>query len=269
MRKDVPVVPVVRLQGTIGIGAPLRPALTLGAVADALDRAFAVRDAKEIALVINSPGGSPVQSHLLYKRIRALAQEKDLPVTAFVEDVAASGGYMLACAADSIVADPSSIIGSIGVVSASFGFDRALEKLGVERRVHTVGERKSMLDPFLPERPDDVKRLQAVQKNVHRNFVALVRERRGAMLQGSERTLFSGEFWLGERALELGLIDGLGDLRNTLRARYGDAVEIRLVGGPKPFALRRVFGTEGVRWSPSEDMVSTIEARALGSRYGL
>src|SRR5262245_54020016 len=177
-RTDVPVVPVVRLTGAIGFSTPLKPGLTLAGSARSLERAFAYRRAKAVALLINSPGGSAVQSHLIYKRIRALAEEKTLPVIAFVEDVAASGGYMIACAADEIVADLSSIVGSIGVVGGSFGFPKLLDKIGVERRVYTSGERKVMLDPFLPENPDDVARLKAIQAEIHELFIALVKERR-------------------------------------------------------------------------------------------
>src|SRR5262247_4197296 len=178
-RADIPVVPVVRLTGVIGFSTPLKPGLTLAGSARSLERAFAYRRAKAVALLINSPGGSAVQSHLIYKRIRALAEEKTLPVIAFVEDVAASGGYMIACAADEIVADLSSIVGSIGVVGGSFGFHRLLERIGVERRLYTSGEHKAMLDPFLPERPDDVERLKSIQREVHEMFIALVRESRG------------------------------------------------------------------------------------------
>jgi len=271
LRSRRPVVPVVRLQGTIGIGMPLRPALTISGIADALDRAFSVRNAAEVALIINSPGGSPVQSHLIYRRIRMLADEHGVEVTAFVEDAAASGGYMLACAADRIIADPSSIVGSIGVVSASFGFERLIDKIGVERRLHTSGGRKSMLDPFLPEKPDDVARLEAIQGDVHRSFIDLVRERRGRRLAGDEALLFSGEFWVGARALDLGLIDGLGDIRATLRARHGEDVRIRMIGGRRPFLARRLLGvgTDGVAPGLGAELVSALEARALWARLGL
>src|SRR5262247_2046839 len=178
-RVDIPVVPVVRLTGVIGFSTPLKPGLTLAGCARSLERAFAVRRARAVALLINSPGGSAVQSHLIFKRVRALAEEKQIPVIAFVEDVAASGGYMIACAADEIVADNSSTIGSIGVVGGSFGFHRLLDKVGVERRLYTAGEHKAMLDPFLPEKTEDVERLKAVQREIHDMFIALVKESRG------------------------------------------------------------------------------------------
>ena len=191
-RADRPVVPVVRLSGTIGFSTPLKPGLTLAGIARSLDRAFSTKRACAVALAINSPGGSAAQSHLIHTRIRALAAEHKRPVIAFVEDVAASGGYMIATAADEIVADASSIVGSIGVVSASFGFDRLIERIGVERRVHVAGEQKVMLDPFQPEKREDVARLKALQKDIHELFISLVKERRGKKLKGPEKALFSG-----------------------------------------------------------------------------
>ena len=185
-RSDIPIVPVVRLSGAIGISSPLKPGLTLASVARSLDRAFAMRNIRAVALSINSPGGAAAQSHLIYRRIRALADEKKIPVIAFVEDVAASGGYMIACAADEIICDPSSIVGSIGVVGGSFGFDKLIEKIGVERRLYTSGENKAMLDPFLPEKPEDVERLKAIQREIHESFIALVKARRGAKLDSRE-----------------------------------------------------------------------------------
>ena len=201
-RRDRPVVPVLRLAGVIGISSVLRPGLTLAGVARSLDRLFGVRNAAAVALVINSPGGSPAQSHLIFRRIRDLAQENSRKVIAFVEDAAASGGYMLACAADEIVADPSSVVGSIGVVGGSFGFDKLIAKIGVERRLYTSGEHKAMLDPFLPEDPDDVERLKHLQREIHDDFIALVKSRRAGKLNGPEESLFSGEYWTGRHALE-------------------------------------------------------------------
>ena len=231
------VVPVVRLSGVIGFSTPLRPGLTLASVARTLDRAFTTRRASAVALLINSPGGSPVQSHLIYRRIRALAAEHKRPVIAFAEDVAASGGYMIACAADEIVCDNSSIVGSIGVVGGSFGFGRLMEKLGIERRLYTSGERKAMLDPFLPEKPEDVERLKAVQREIHEDFIALVKESRGARLTGPENDLFSGEFWTGRKAVTLGIADAIGDMRTVLRQRFGDDVRTPLIA-----AERSLFG---------------------------
>ena len=199
------IVPVVRMSGVIGFSTPLKPGLSLATLARPLERAFRMRRATAVALLINSPGGSPVQSHLIYRRIRELAAEHKRPVIAFAEDVAASGGYMIACAADEIICDPSSIVGSIGVVGGSFGFAKLMEKLGIERRLYTSGEHKAMLDPFLPEKPEDVERLKAVQRDIHEDFIALVKGSRGARLSGSRKNLFSGEYWTGGKAIELRL----------------------------------------------------------------
>jgi len=271
MRPDLPVVPVVRLAGTIGVATPLKPGLMVATVSRTLERAFCVSGARAVALVINSPGGSPSQSHLIFRRIRALAEEKSLPVYAFIEDVGASGGYMLACAADEIVCDPYSIVGSIGVVGGTFGFVELMHKLGVERRVYTAGERKVMLDPFLPEKPEDVARIKAIQADMHDNFIALVKARRGARLGGSDETLFSGEFWTANRAIELGLADRIGDLRAAMRERYGAKVRLPLIEAERSFLGRRLSGVAGALSTEglADDFISAAEARALWSRYGL
>ena len=224
LRRGAAVVPVVRLSGLIGAATPLRPGMSLAGVARTLERAFAMKHAKAVALVINSPGGSPVQSRQIYLRIRQLAAEKKLPVLVFVEDVAASGGYMIACAGDEIFCDPSSILGSIGVVGGTFGFQELIKKIGVERRLYTAGAHKAMLDPFLPENPDDVARVKALQREIHAIFIALVKQSRGSRLKGNDNVLFSGEYWAGDSSVSLGLADAIGDLRSTLRARYGDKV---------------------------------------------
>src|SRR6185295_15691782 len=206
-----PVVPVVRLSGVIASGGLLgNRGLSIETVAPLLKRAFDTKGAKAVALTINSPGGSPAQSALIGQRIRLLAREKGVKVIAFVEDVAASGGYWLACAADEIIVDPNSIVGSIGVISAGFGFQDLIARFGVERRLHTSGERKSMLDPFRPETPEDVERLHRLQAEIHEGFKGWVRERRAGKLKGDDAMLFSGEFWTGRRGLDLGLVDGLG-----------------------------------------------------------
>jgi signal peptide peptidase SppA len=272
-RRGIPVVPVVRLSGVIGFSTPLRPGLTISSVARPLERAFTWRNAKAVALVINSPGGSAVQSHLIFRRIRQLAEENAKTVLCFVEDVAASGGYMIACATDEIICDASSIVGSIGVVGGSFGFTGLIEKLGIERRLYTAGERKATLDPFLPENPDDVARLKALQKEIHEGFIALVKERRGPALAGGP-DLFTGEYWAGGRAVALGLADRIGDLRSTLRARYGEDVATPLVVGERGWFGRAKSGV-GFSFDPfarpgfADEIVSAIEARALWARYGL
>jgi serine protease SohB len=273
-RADIPVVPVVRLSGVIGVVTPLRPGLMLSSTARSLERAFSIRNARAVALIVNSPGGSPAQSHLIFRRIRQLAAEKKLPVIAFVEDVGASGGYMLACAGDEIICDQFSIVGSIGVVGGSFGFPKLMEKLGVERRLYTAGERKVMLDPFLPEKPEDLKRIKAIQKDIHEHFIALVRERRGSKLKGSEKTLFSGEFWTAQMAIELGLADRIGDLRSILRERYGEKVRMPLISEGRGFFGRRIPGLgslEALMRQPglAADLLSALEERAVWGRYGL
>src|SRR2546421_1929017 len=216
-RGDIPVVPVVRLTGVIGFSTPLRPGLTLASVAKPLERAFAWPRARAVALLINSPGGSAAQSALVFQRIRQLAAEKERPVIAFVEDVAASGGYMIACAADEVFADPSSIVGSIGVIGASFGFTRLIEKIGIERRIYTSGVNKAMLDPFLPENPEHVARLKAIQEEIHTSFIDLVKSRRGGKVNGADENLFSGEYWAAQNGIEYGLVGRIGDLRSPLR----------------------------------------------------
>jgi signal peptide peptidase SppA len=272
-RADHPVIPVVRLAGVIGAALPFRPAgLSIAGCASALERAFSMPGAKGVALVVNSPGGSPVQSHLIFRRIRDLAEEKKVPVFVFVEDAAASGGYMLACAGDEIFADPSSIVGSIGVVSAGFGFDRLIERFGIERRVHTVGERKAMLDPFRPERPEDVERLKAIQHDVHETFVGLVKSRRAGRLPERD-DLFSGVIWTGREALEIGLVDGLGDLRSVMRTRFGDKVRLRLVPTAKPSLLARLLGRSDPFSTAAlvdpEAAIAALERRAAWARLGL
>ena len=267
-----PVVPVVRLSGVIASGGLLGSrGLNIESVAPLLKRAFETRHAQAVALSINSPGGSPVQSALIGQRIRLLAREKNLKVIAFVEDVAASGGYWLACAADEIVVDPSSIVGSIGVISAGFGFQDLLSRIGVERRVHTSGERKAMLDPFRPERPEDVERLLGLQAEIHDDFKAWVRERRAGRLKGEESKLFSGEFWTGRRGLELGLVDGLGELRATLQARYGQKVHLPIVVPRRRLLARLGLGSSlgGNLERLGPETLAAIEERQHWQRFGL
>jgi signal peptide peptidase SppA len=277
LRPGTAVVPVVRLSGLIGSVTPLRPGMSLAGVARTLERAFAVKNAKAVALLINSPGGSPVQSRQIYLRIRQLAAEKKLPVLVFVEDVAASGGYMIACAGDEIFCDPSSILGSIGVVGGSFGFQELIKRVGVERRLYTAGAHKAMLDPFLPENPDDVARVKALQREIHAIFIALVKQSRGSRLNGTDDVLFTGEYWAGETSVSLGLADAIGDLRSTLRARYGDKVLTPVIA-PATGLLAGLFGRksagagtlgelDGIGGLPDE-LISALESRAIWSRFG-
>lgn len=268
-------VPVIRLHGAIGINAPFRPGLSLALAAPLIERAFSI-EAPAIALSINSPGGSPVQSRLIHDRLRQLAGEKKREILVFVEDVAASGGYMLALAGDEIYADPSSIVGSIGVISAGFGFAEAIGRLGIERRVHTAGENKAILDPFRPEREQDVEHLKMLQGEVHEDFIALVRARRGDVLADTP-DLFSGLFWTGRTARNLGLVDGIGDMRSVLRARFGEDVRMRLVAPRQGLLGRRLglaaeaagAGSGAMGAGIAAGTLAAFEERALWARYGL
>jgi signal peptide peptidase SppA len=274
-----PIVPVLRFSGPIGIATPLRPGLGLSSTAGPIERAFSASKLPTVAIVVNSPGGSPVQSHLIFSRVRQLAQEKKKRVYVFCEDVAASGGYFLALAGDEIYADPSSVVGSIGVISAGFGFDKLIERYGVERRVHTSGKDKSILDPFRPERPDDVARLKDLQRDVHDVFISIVKERRAARLKGTDDELFNGAFWSAGKALDYGLIDGITDLRSKMQQLHGEKVRLRAVPMERGGLLSRFrrlpgfnagFAQDGIALPASltDDLVSTIEARALWSRFG-
>ena len=278
LRPGTAVVPVVRLSGLIGAVTPLRPGMSLAGVARTLERAFAMKHARAVALVINSPGGSPVQSRQIYLRIRQLAAEKKLPVLVFVEDVAASGGYMIACAGDEIFCDPSSILGSIGVVGGTFGFQELIKRVGIERRLYTAGEHKAMLDPFLPENPDDVARVKALQREIHAIFIALVKASRGDRLKGADDVLFTGEYWAGETSVSLGLADAIGDLRSTLRARYGDKVLTPVIAPPtgllsgllgrKSAGAGTLSSLGDVAGLPDE-LISALETRAIWAKFGL
>src|ERR1700675_1238428 len=277
LRRGTAVVPVVRLSGLIGAVTPLRPGMSLTGVAKTLERACATKNAKAVALMINSPGGSPVQSRQICLRIRQLAAEKQLPVLVFVEDVAASGGYVFACAGDEIFCDPSSILGSIGVVGGSFGFQELIKKAGIERRLYTAGEHKAMLDPFLPENPDDVSRVKALQREIHAIFIALVKGSRGSRLKGADDTLFTGEYWAGETSVTLGLADATGDLRSTLRARYGEKVLTPVIApasgmlagllGRKSAGAGTLASLEGLSGLPDE-LISALETRAIWAKFG-
>ncbi len=273
-RSDQTVIPVVRLQGSImSGGSQFRSNLNLASVASQLGKAFSDKKAPVVAICINSPGGSAVQARLIYKRIRDLAEEKDKKVIVFLEDVAASGGYMIACAGDEIIADPSSIVGSIGVISAGFGFVGLIDKLGIERRVYTAGQNKSVLDPFRPEKEEDVQHLKDLQLEVHETFKDLVKSRRGDKL-ADDPELFTGKFWSGVSGLGLGLVDGLGDLRSTLKARYGEKVKLKLITAPKGLFGRRTPGAAAGLDSEMlagafQQGLNVIEDRALWSRYGL
>ncbi len=268
-----PHVAVIRMSGVIGGGGfrPRGSAINMESMAGPIEQAFSMRGVKAVALVVNSPGGSPVQSSLIYKRVRALSAEKEVPVYAFAEDVAASGGYWLACAGEEIYADGNSVLGSIGVVSSGFGFTDLIAKIGVERRAHAQGEHKMMLDPFVPEKEDDVERLTVLQKDIHDSFKDLVRESRGDRLDtGKLDDIFSGSIWTGARARDLGLIDGIGDLRSVMRDKFGEDVKLRLVGGGKSW-LQRKIGLGDSRFGDgwAETALTAIEDRLLWSRFRL
>jgi signal peptide peptidase SppA len=278
-----PVVPVLRLTGTImPSGGPWAgPTLSLSNLAGPIEKAFTFSSLPSVAIVINSPGGSAAQSHLIFRRIRQLAAENNKRVYVFCEDIAASGGYFIAVAGDEVYADPSSIVGSIGVISSGFGFEKAIEKLGVERRVYTAGHSKNTLDPFLPENPADVERLKTLQQDVHDVFIGVVKERRGAVLKGSDSELFSGAFWSGAKAQEFGLIDGITDVRAKMRALHGPKVKLRLIPIGGGGLLSRLWRSPGYGGGhpgyggghsgliDPAAALSAIETRMLWSRFGL
>jgi signal peptide peptidase SppA len=273
-----PTVPVLRLSGAIGMMSPLRAGLSIASLAEPLQKAFEMSKTPSVALIVNSPGGSAVQSSLILKRIRALAEEKKKKVHVFCEDVVASGGYYIAVAGDEIYAEPSSIVGSIGVISSGFGFVDAIDKLGIQRRVYTAGRSKAILDPFLPEKADDIERLAALQRDAHDVFIGVVKERRAGRLNGPDGELFSGAFWSGKQALEFGLIDGISDIRTRMREVYGDKVRLKVVPIERGGLLSRLRRTPNLETlasavaqngSLTDDLLATLETRALWARYGL
>ncbi|MEM6381177.1 MAG: S49 family peptidase [Pseudomonadota bacterium] len=275
IRPKTPLVPVLRLSGVIGGGGRVNRGLSLAAVAGPLAKLFSF-DAPVVGIVINSPGGSPVQSRLIHDRIRKLAKEKEKDVVVMVEDVGASGGYMLACAGDEIICDDSSILGSIGVISASFGFDRVIERWGVDRRVYTAGEKKLSLDPFQPEKPDDIKRLKTIQKEIHDSFVGLVKARREGRIDPDDKQLFTGEFWAGKKAVELGLADRIDNLDATMKDRLGDKVKLvaiptqrRGFGALFRSQAARGFSAAALGDALIEGAIASIEDRAHWARFGL
>ena len=269
-RSNAVEIPVVRLQGMImEASSPLRQTLSLSSCANALEKAFSDKEAPAVAISLNSPGGSPVQSRLIYRRIRDLAEEKHKRVLVFVEDVAASGGYMIACAGDEIFADPSSVVGSIGVVSASFGFPELLKKIGVERRVYTAGKNKVSLDPFQPEKKADIDHLKALQLEIHETFINLVKDSRGSKL-ADDPNLFTGMFWTGKKGKELGLVDELSDLRSLIKQRYGHDAKMRLVSASRSLLGRKTPAiSAGLVSSAVDGLIQSAEERALWQRYGL
>jgi signal peptide peptidase SppA len=268
-RRRGPVVAVLRFEGVI-LPRLRRGAISLGTHNAAIERAFALKGLAAVAIVINSPGGSAAQSALICRRLRGLAADKGVPVLAFAEDVAASGGYWLALAGDEIFGAETSIFGSIGVISAGFGFPGLIERLGIERRLHTAGSHKSLLDPFLPEDPAETARLAGLQRDLHESFKEAVRQRRAGRIAAADESLFNGDVFTGRMALARGLIDGIGELHEVVRARFGDDVIVRPIAVERRHGLRRLWPfAAGEPFAALGELVDEIEARLLWSRFGL
>ena len=264
--KKKKVISHIRLSGVIGNVGKFRQGIEYSSQEEIIKKAFSVKKAQAVAITINSPGGSPVQSHLIYKLVREQAKKNKKKVIVFAEDVAASGGYLIACAGDEIYANSSSIIGSIGVISASFGFKNLIEKIGVERRVYTAGKNKSTLDPFLDEKEEDINRLKNIQLEIHQDFIDVVEQSRGNKLNKSSGIeLFSGEFWTGKKSKDLGLIDGLGNFNEILKDKFGEDIEIKKFGKPKGWIAKKLSSSE----DPADKLISILEERSIWQRYGL
>lgn len=271
-RSGKAVVALVRLRGVIAPATGgMRKSLNLELLEPQLKKAFAISGVKAVALVINSPGGSPVQSQLIADRVRQLANKNQVPVMAFCEDAAASGGYWLACAADEIYASPASIIGSIGVVSSGFGFPELLTKLGIERRVYTAGESKAMLDPFKPEQESDVAHLKSLQANLHEQFKDYVKSRRGGRITADDSEVFTGAFWSGNTALELGLIDQLGTTHQVLEQKFGADFRLVTISAKSGFSLMSALSSSQNSQAAqvADHLVAHVDERLWWSRLGL
>ncbi len=267
-QNPAPVVAILPLEGVIGSPSRFSKALNLAGLEEKINQAFDVYNVKAVALAVNSPGGSPVQSELIMRRIQKISEEKKIPVYAFAEDVAASGGYLISLAAEEFYAHEASIVGSIGVISAGFGFDKAIEKIGVDRRVYTAGDNKSILDPFQPEKDKDIKLLKDLQKELHEFFKNLVKERRGERLKGTQKVMFSGQFWAGKEAVKLGLVDGIGDIHSVMKEKLGDKTKFKRIKEEKGF-IKSLLGMAATKPRISEEILSTLESRSLWARFGL
>jgi signal peptide peptidase SppA len=265
--KKKTIIPHVRLTGVIGNSGRFNKGIDLMGQQDILKKAFSIKKVKHVAISINSPGGSPVQSHLIYSYIRQLANKKKIKVLIFAEDVAASGGYLISCAGDEIYANSSSIIGSIGVISASFGFKELIKKMGIERRIYTAGKNKSTLDPFVDEKEEDVKRLKDIQLELHADFIKVVETSRGKKLKDSEKNnIFTGEFWTGASALKLGLIDGIGNADQILKEKFGEEVIIKKFEKQKGWLERKLSSSVEGQLS---NVLNSIEEKPLWQKFGL
>jgi signal peptide peptidase SppA len=262
--KKKKIVAHVKLNGVIGNAGKFKQGIDFAGQEEIIEKAFSLKKSKVVAITINSPGGSPVQSHLIYKFIRAQAKKNKKKVIVFAEDVAASGGYLIACAGDEIYANSSSIIGSIGVIYSSFGFTELIKKIGVERRVHTAGKNKSTLDPFLEEKSEDIERLKAIQLELHKDFIKVVEESRGNKLKKSEIELFSGEFWSGSKAKDLGLIDSVGNANEVLKEKFGEDVVIKKFEKSKSW-LSKKFSSSS---NQMDQLANILEERSIWQRYG-
>ena len=265
--KKKTVVPHVRLTGIIGSAGRVRQGMDLAGQKDILKKAFSLKKISHVAISINSPGGSPVQSHLIYSYIKELADKKKVKVLIFAEDVAASGGYLISCAGDEIYANSSSIIGSIGVISASFGFKDLIQKMGVERRDYTAGKNKSTIDPFVEEKEEDVKRLKSIQLELHDDFIKVVETSRGSKLKDPEKNnIFTGEFWTGKTALKLGLIDGIGNADQVLKEKFGDKVVIKKFEKQKSFIAKKLSSSIQ---DPVDSLANILEEKSMWQKFGL
>ena len=265
--KKKKIIAHIKLNGVIGNAGKFKQGIDFAGQEEIIEKAFSLKKAKAVAITINSPGGSPVQSHLIYKFIRAQAKKNKIKVIVFAEDVAASGGYLIACAGDEIYANSSSIIGSIGVIYSSFGFTELIKKIGVERRVHTAGKNKSTLDPFKEEKEEDIERIKKLQLELHSDFIEVVKKSRGAKLKDPEKNnIFTGEFWTGSAALKLGLVDGIGNADQVLKEKFGDKVIIRNIEKPKGFIARKLSSSIQ---SPIDSLTNTLEEKTMWQKFGL
>jgi signal peptide peptidase SppA len=262
--KKKKIVAHIKLNGVIGNAGKFKQGIDFAGQEEIIEKAFSLKKAKAVAITINSPGGSPVQSHLIYKFIRAQAKKNKKKVMVFAEDVAASGGYLIACAGDEIYANSSSIIGSIGVIYSSFGFTELIKKIGVERRVHTAGKNKSSLDPFQEEKSEDIERLKSIQLDLHKDFIQVVEESRGSKLNKNEIELFSGEFWAGSKAKELGLVDGLGNANEVLKEKFGEDVVIKKFEKSKGWLSKKLSSSS----NQMDQLANILEERSIWQRYG-